>query len=303
MKAFGGHVLALILLSVFLWASSFIALKMVLQICDPYFIIFGRMTLAVLCALPVYRQLRRFTYQKGDWMLLLALGLFEPCLYFLFESRALMLTTAGQAGIITALMPVMVALGAWAMFRERITRQTIMGFCLALFGVVVLTLAGSATESAPNPALGNFYEFMAMVMATGYVLVLKKLSTRYTPLILTTVQSLSGTLFFGTLFGLSGVPFPSTLPLEGWGMIAYLGIFVSFGAYFCYNYAVSHMPASRAAAFINLIPVITLIMGMTFLDEVVTPIQYLGVVLVLSGVYLSQKRGAQPPVECSQPAA
>ncbi len=302
MKTYGGQVLALVLLSVVLWASSFIALKIVLQICDPNFVLLGRMAIATVCALPFYKQLSMAGYRKGDGYLMVGLGLCEPCLYFLFESRALMLTTTGQAGMITALMPVMVALGAWVMFKERMTRQGILGFALALVGVGALTLGAEVTETAPNPALGNFYEFMAMVMATGYVLILKKLSSRYTPLFLTTVQSVSGALFFGLLFWISPIPFPSDLSAQGWGLIAYLGIFVSLGAYFCYNYSVSRMPASKAAAFINLIPVVTLFMGWLFLGEVLTPLQYGAAALILAGVYLSQKTPSrQTPPSQEQP--
>ncbi|MCG8564058.1 MAG: DMT family transporter [Desulfobacterales bacterium] len=302
MKALGGHVLALVLLSVLLWAGSFIALKQVLALCDPNFVIFGRLSLAALCALPFYKQLGPFQYQKGDWRLLAGLGLFEPCLYFLLESKALMLTTAGQAGMITALMPAMVALAAWILLGEKISRQLIMGFALALLGVIVLTWSGKATETAPNPVLGNFLELLAMASATGYVLILKKLSPRYTPLALTTVQSLSGTLFFGILFGLSPVPVPWDLSAKGWGLIAFLGVGVSFGAYFCYNYAVARMPASQAAGFLNLTPVITLFLGWIFLGEILTPMQYGAAALTLAGVYLSQKR-SRPPMETKCPPA
>ena len=56
----------------------------------------------------------------------------EPCLYFLFEARALQLTSASQAGMITAMLPLLVAILAWGWLKERISRQTLLGFMLAI---------------------------------------------------------------------------------------------------------------------------------------------------------------------------
>ncbi|MCG8470274.1 MAG: DMT family transporter [Desulfobacterales bacterium] len=288
MRGCGGLALASILTAIVLWSGSFVALKVAFQSCDPYFVIFCRMALASLCALLFYRQIRRCAYRKGDWLFLIGMGLCEPCFYFLFEAKALMLTTASQAGMITALLPVMVAVGAWVVFRERMTWRIASGFFLAIAGVAALTWGGEATKMAPNPALGNFYEFLAMVTATGYTLLLKRLSSRYTPLFLTAVQSVAGSLFFGVLLWFFDIPLPQSLPLHVGLNILYLGTCVTFGAYFCYSYAMVRMPAAQASAFINLIPVFGLVLGWAVLGEVLAPHQYGAGALVIAGVYLSQ---------------
>jgi len=70
--------------------------------------------------------------------------------------------------------------------------------------------------------------------------------------------------------------------------IFYLGSAATLGAYGCYNYGVSQIPASQATAFINLIPVFTLIMSGLILGEQFTGVQYLASGLVFAGVILSQ---------------
>ena len=79
-------------------------------------------------------------------------------------------TSAAQAGMITALLPLLVAMGAYVFLHERITRTTLAGFLLAVVGAVWLSLAGEASSSAPAPLLGNFYEFLAMLCAMGYTM-------------------------------------------------------------------------------------------------------------------------------------
>ncbi|SCY84789.1 DMT family transporter [Desulfoluna spongiiphila] len=288
MKGERGLAVATLLGAIVLWAGSFVALKIAFRSCDPYFVIFGRMAVATCCALLFLRQIRRVDYHKGDWVYLLALGLCEPCLYFVFEAKALVLTSASQAGMITALLPVMVAVGAWMLFNESMTWRTVSGFVLAVAGVCLLTLGGEATESAPNPPLGNFYEFLAMVAAAGYTLVLKRLSYRYSPLFLTFVQSVAGAIFFAALMWGFGVPIPDSIPTEAAVTIVYLGVFVTFGAYFCYSFAMVRMPAGQATAFINLIPVLTLFFGWLILGEVFKPIQFVAGAMVIAGVFLSQ---------------
>ena len=288
MKGERGLAIATLLGAMVLWAGSFVALKIAFRSCDPYFVIFGRMAVASCCALLFYRQIRRCAYQKGDWLYIAALGLCEPCLYFVFEAKALMLTSASQAGMITALLPVMVALGAWLVFKETMTRRIVAGFAVAVAGVCLLTFTGEVTDSAPNPPLGNFYEFLAMVSATGYTLVLKRLSFRYSPLFLTSVQSVAGAIFFALLMWVFGIPVPETIPTEAAFTIVYLGVFVTFGAYFCYSFAMVRMPASQATAYINIIPVLTLMFGWLFLGEVFSPLQYTAAAMIIAGVFLSQ---------------
>ena len=282
--------------AVTLWASSFIVLKIAFAHFDPMVVIFGRMFIASLCFLVVFRQLRHVDYQPGDWKKLLFMGVCEPGLYFVFEAMALTHTDASQAGMICALLPLMVAVAARFTLGERITRRTLSGFGLAIVGAVILSAAASATETAPNPALGNFLEFMAMVCATGYMITLKGLTPRYGSWFLTMIQAFIGSVFYLPLLFLPSTQLPTAFSLPGALSVAYLGIFVTIGAYGLYNYGMSKIPASQASSFINLIPVITLILGWLFLNERLNPVQYAASAVVIAGVYLSQdRRSAEAP--------
>ncbi len=273
-----------------LWASSFIALKIAFQGYHPMIVIFGRMVVGSACFLLFYRQLRRSVIKREDLKYLLFMAVCEPCIYFIFEAKALELTSASQAGLITAMLPLMVALGATIFLKERITRQTLAGFIIAIFGACWLSIAGEKSASAPNPLLGNFLEFLAMVAATGYTLSMKHLSVRYSALFLTAVQSLVGALFFSLFLLHPDISVPRVwYPAPALAVI-YLGSFVTLGAYLSYNYGVSKIPASQASAFVNLIPVFTVILGFIILGERFLPSQYVASALVLLGVFISQRR-------------
>jgi drug/metabolite transporter (DMT)-like permease len=272
-----------------LWGSSFIALKLAFTELPPMWVIFGRMALGSLVFLLAWRWRGRIEYRAGDSKYLLGLATCEPCLYFIFEALALQRTSASQAGMITALLPLLVAVGAYLTLRERITRTTLAGFLLAVVGAVWLSLAGDADEHAPAPLLGNFFEFLAMLCATGYTLLLKHLSSRYSAFALTALQAFVGSLFFLPL-ALFNAGLPAEISTQGWGAVVYLGIVVTVGAYGLYNFGVGRLPASQASGFTNLIPVFTLLMAVLFLGERLNAWQLLAVGLVFIGVGLSQWR-------------
>ena len=278
-----------LILAMLVWGSSFPALKLAVRHYHPFSIIFGRMAVASLCFVFVIPKFKN-VYQKGDWKKLALLAFFEPCLYFVFESWALVNTTASQAGTLVAILPLMVALAARMILDEPLSARTLTGLFLAIVGAVWLSLGGSASEFSPNPILGNFLEFMAMVFATGYVIMVKKLSPTYPPSLLTAVQAFMGALFFFPLMLLTGTGFPTNIEPEGLTAILYLGIIVTIGGYGFFNYGISRIPASQASAFTNLIPVFAVVLGYLVLDEVFSPVQYLASFLVLAGVIISQER-------------
>jgi len=273
-----------------LWASSFIALKIAFQGYHPMIVIFGRMVVGSVCFLVFYRQLRHTVIKREDVKYLLFMAVCEPCIYFIFEAKALELTSASQAGLITAMLPLMVALGATVFLKERISRQTVVGFLIAISGACWLSLAGEKSVSAPNPLLGNFLEFLAMVAATGYTLSLKHLSARYSALFLTAVQTWIGSFFFSLFLIHPDISLPRVWYPAPALAVLYLGSFVTLGAYLFYNYGVSKIPASQASAFINLIPVFAVILGFIILGERFVPSQYVASLVVLVGVFISQRR-------------
>ena len=277
-----------LLVAMILWGSSFVAMKYAFAWFDPMVVIAGRLVVASLCFLPFIPAFSRLPLTRKHILPILAMCFCEPCLYFIFEATALTQTTASQAGMITTMLPLLVAVNSALFLGEHISRKTIMGFAIAAIGAFWLSMSGNVTEQAPNPALGNLLEFIAMVCATGYIILMKYLSRSLPVLFLTAMQAFIGTLFFIPVLMLPMVELPQTLPMPPVLAVIYLGVFVTVGAYGLYNFGVSRVPASQATAFINLIPAVTLFFGFVLLDERLTGWQMLACVIVFIGVFLSQ---------------
>lgn len=279
-----------LLLAVFLWASSFIALKIAFVAYDPMVVIFGRMLVATICFLIIGRRVTQsLHYHRGDYKLIIAMAFCEPCLYFIFEAKAVQNTTASQAGMITALGPILVMAGAALFLKERIKVGSWVGSIIAIIGVCWLTLAASPSQDAPNPLLGNFLEFLAMICAAGYTLIAKSLTARYSPFFLTATQALIGCLFYFPLLFLPATVLPDQLHPGPALAILYLGAVVTLGAYGLFNYGIKYLPANQAGSYVNLIPLFAVLLGWLILGDSFTGLQLCAGVLIAGGVYLTQR--------------
>lgn len=275
--------------AVFLWGTSFMATKTALAGFAPMTVIWLRMVLASLVGVFVFRRIPRPDYRPGDWKILAFLCLMQPCLYYLFENYAITLTTSSQAGMVSALVPFLVAVGAWVALKEPLSHRGISGLVISIGGVVWLSLSGVSDESAPNPVLGNSLEVGAMICAAVYMVGMKRLAERYSTWWLTAMQCVAGAVFFlpGAVMG-GSVPLADT-PVTAWLGVAYLGLIVTLGAFGLYNMAMTMMPAGKAAMAINMVSPVALVSGWLVLGETMTPMQLAACGVVGFGVWLGRK--------------
>lgn len=280
--------LAALITAVVLWGGSFVAMRVAVTVIGPMAVMWCRMMIALVLILPFAKSLFPACYQRGDWKLLGPMVLFQPCLYFLLESNALQFTTSSQAGVISASVPVLVTIGAVFFLSETIAFATLVGIALSIAGVVFLTVSADPGGIGQSPIIGNTLEFLAMICAAGNMLIVKRLSDRYNPWSLTALQIVAGSIFF-----LPGSFWLTRIPYEGWTLslilsLIFLGSCVTFGAFGLYNWGISHIRAAQASSFINLVPVVAVILGWAVLGESLSFRQCLAAVAVIAGVMLSQ---------------
>lgn len=275
--------------AVILWGGSFSAMRAALDVLPAWTVMWLRMVIALICILPLIRTVRFDGYRPGDWKLLLPTVLLQPCLYFWLESSALSLTSSAQAGVISASVPLLVGFGAWLVFKESMRLATAAGLALSLAGVAVLSLSGQATNQAPAPLAGNTLELLAMACAAANMLLIRTLGRRYNPWSLTVLQVVTGCVFFSPgaahLGSVSWEVFDQRLILT----LLFLGAGVTLGAFSLYNWSITRMNATTAAAHINLIPVIAVGCGVFFLGETMTLVQLLAALTVLASVLMTQR--------------
>lgn len=270
-----------------LYGSTFLAMKVVLQYYPPVTMLMIRMVFAALLFLPfLFTTYKGLKLQKQDWKILLLMILAEPCLYFIFEGYALQNTTSSQAGIVNALEPVFITLGAAFILKEKMPKVAYLGFVIAIIGSILLSVTAQATETAPNPLLGNLLETIAIILTALSIIATKYLMDKYPPFFLAGWQIIGGAVFFVLL----NITMYGSIHI-GWNIALFILIYLAVltvVTYALYNYAMCSLSASKASPFLYLMPVFAMIFGWFFLDEVLTKVQILACFVIFFGIYLTQ---------------
>ena len=271
------------------WGLSFVATKVALESIPPFTLVFARFSLAALIFL-FLRQGRKWpSFNPKDHVKMVLLALFEPGLYFIFETIGLQHTSAPKAALIIATIPVVVLVLSAVMLGERSGGASIFGIFLSFGGIVLLVIGDPEFRwSLEGSLLGDLLIGGAVISASLYMVFARDLGRSYSSVEITYVQIIYGAMFFC-------LPFLWEAPSLTWSSITlhsslaviYLTVFATVGAFLCYNYALAQVPVSRAAIFVNGIPVVTAIGAWVLLDERLTAIQAGGGALVLAAVFIT----------------
>jgi drug/metabolite transporter (DMT)-like permease len=279
--------------TVIFWGLSFVATKVALESIPTFTIIFARFALAsVFFAGMTFRHgIPSFT--PRDHVMIFLTAFFEPGLYFIFETLGLVHTTAPKASLIIATIPITVMVFSALLLKERTGRLGIAGVLLSLMGIIILVTGDPDFDGTFGGSLkGDLLIFGAVLSAALYIVGARNLGRRYSSLEITTVQVFYGAVFYAPAF-IWQFPDISWDSISGrsWGGLLYLTVFATVAAFLCYNYALTKIPASRAAIFINGIPVVTAIGAWIILGESLTIFQAAGGVLVLVAVFITNLPG------------
>ena len=291
-----------------IWAGAGIAVKEALIVFSPLTLIVLRFTLAVLIMLAVGLSFRRNEIlglqlvAKRDIPLFLLGGLFQPFLYFIFETytyQSFASPTIAEAMLST--QPVFAPIFAFVLLRERVTRNNILGIILSTIGMLLLLLVGSDDFSLGSP-WGILLAIVTVSMSVSYSVILRRIPTHYSSLsIVFYVQSFSLMLFYivwmlmgeASAFMNNSTPLlhHSTQLLHSGIAVLYLAIFASVAAFVLFCYTVRKIGVTRANVFNNIRPVFTAMLMWLIFDEVLPIWKLIGIVIIIIGLFISQKVG------------
>ncbi len=275
--------------AVLFWGLSFVATKMALESIPAFTLVFARFSLAscFFLILMIRFGFPRFTWKEHRKLFLMSL--FEPGLYFVFETLGLQHTTAAKASLIIATIPLAVTLFGIPLLGEKPRTLTLTGIVLSFAGIGILVAGDPEFQwELGGRLLGDVLIFCAVLSATFYIIGARDLGRKHSALDITSLQIFYGALFFapGFLWELPEIQW-NAISSRSLAALAYLTVFATVAAFVCYNYGLSKVPAARASMFINCIPVITTCGAWFLLGERLTMFQICGGSTVLLAVFLS----------------
>ena len=283
--------------SMLFWGTSFVFTTIALKITDPISIVFIRLFISAVMLwiiIAVFFRKEKIPFSLLKWIAVLAF--FEPFIYFLGETYGLQRVSPVITSLIISTIPVFIAIVMRLFFRAKLTVINFIGIFISLSGVILILVEKNMQFAVD--VLGLSLLFVAVFAAVGYGIFLNKLAPNVHPVWLIAVQNTFGAFFFLPLYLALRQPpnfthasvFTFLTPKwEMWTCILVLSIFSSSLAFIFYSVGVQKIGVARSSVFANLVPIFTAITSFILLDEHLSGLKIIGILIVVLGLMLTQR--------------
>ena len=281
------------------WSGAFITGKLAIQEFPPFALTFFRFLFAfpIIYFILYIREPEQVLPHGRQWLPLILLGSIGTFCYHALFFSALQYTTVINSSLIGAMNPMVTTVLAILFFHEQLTRWRLVGIFLSFCGAfLIVTRASWQIISTFHFNEGDILMIFAVFSWAIYSLLSRYYMKKYqlSPLMVTTYT------FLICVFVC--IPFvvwedPRTYlwmtTTGGWLSVLYMSVFASVIGYLIQMTAIQRIGAPRAAVFVNLVPVFTIIQSVLILGESLTVLTLIGAATVISGVYLALRPGTE----------
>jgi len=223
---------------------------------------------------------------RKDMLRLAVCAVFGIALNQTLFFEGLNLSTPINASIIMVAIPIMVMVFAHFIIGEKITRNKLTGIIFGFAGAVYLILQGGSFSLDASTSLGNLLIFLNASSYALFLVLVKPLMAKYSPLTV-----MKWVFSFGLLYIL-----PVTLPLvrssdfgaippQIWASIAYVIFFTTVLAYFLNNYSLKTISPTMNSAYIYLQPFLAALVALFAGKDKLTYVEVLAAAAIFTGVY------------------
>jgi drug/metabolite transporter (DMT)-like permease len=273
------------------WAGNYVFGKYVVSEMTPIQMTFVRWMIAVLILFPLAHVIEKPKWGRvwKQWKILLIMSLLGIVGYNMLLYEALRFTTSLNAALVNSINPAMLAICAVWFLKEKLSVVSGIGLIVSLIGVLLVLTQGALLQVfAIHYNHGDLLMLLAITVWTFYTLIGKKMDNM-PPIAATAVSATLGLLVLLPFFLTSGFSYHlSGMATMG---ILYIALFPSVFSFVFWNYAVRAVGASRSGIYLNLLTVFTALISLLLGNPITLP-QIIGGVLVIIGVYLTNRKSA-----------
>lgn len=275
------------------WGATFIAGRHVSQDMGPFTIAFLRFAMASVLLLSLtWRKEGRFPRLTWRQLMLVALlGMTGVFTYNVLFFKGLHLIEASRASLIVATCPAFIAVASALFLREKLGLVQTIGIPLSVLGAAVVISQGDLRRILTGGVgLGELCILGCVLCWAAYSLIGKAVMRRLSPLVSVSYSSAIGALALAAPAATEGLARDvGHASLADWASIAYLAVFGTVLGFVWFYEGVQLIGATRAGLFINFVPISAVILAAVMLGEPITWSLAIGAILVLLGVYLTNR--------------
>jgi drug/metabolite transporter (DMT)-like permease len=276
------------------WGGNAVVARGVVDVVPPVSLAFWRWVVAFLILIPFslvhVKRDWRTAVSSWRWMVLLSfLGIacFNALLY-----TAAHTTTAINVSLMQTVMPAIIILISWVVFRDRITALQMVGVAVSMAGACLLVVRGQWRVLLTMELVkGDVLMLIAVLIYALYSALFRKRPPIHPLSILFFTFGLGALMLLPLyIYELSTVG-PFFIGPAAIMSILYVALFPSIIAYFCWNRGIELIGANRAGLFTYLVPFFASIMAIIFLGEVLHLYHFMGMALIIGGMVIFNRRG------------
>jgi len=269
------------------WGFNLSALSVLVNSIDPITLTSARIFTAGVAVLIVAKLMGIFRFpSKQEWKTIGLITIFNVVLHHTFLALGLTKTSGVNAGIILGSAPLITMLLSVIFLRDKVTGLRAVGYLLGFLGIIVTSIAGVDGMNAIS--LGDGYIFFSMLVQAISFILISKLNPSFDPRLLTGYMLIIGSVCIFMVALVIDRDVSQLSQLFTWK----LGILFLFSAiiatalgHMIYNYAVKNVGPAETTIFVNLNTLFALIGASIFLGEPILKQHYVGLVLILIGVF------------------
>ena len=237
------------------------------------------------CVLLSFVGRAKNSFERGDLPRLVTVAFFNVVGYHLSLNYAEKTVSSGLAGLLISLGPVFSALLAAAFLKEKVTKRLGFALVLALIGTIILSMQdlweGYASLSGPLAVVISAFSFAAFGVFS------KPLVSKYGALHVAGWAGLLGTCMLFPLFSGTFVNDAARLGPVGWASLLYLSLLSTVIGYAVFYTLIGRGGVLTLMIQLYLVPVVSVIGGVTLLGESLTPFTMIGGSAILIAVWLA----------------
>jgi drug/metabolite transporter (DMT)-like permease len=206
---------------------------------------------------------------------------------------------AGLATVLGNTQVVLVGLLAWALFRERPGRSSLLAIPVAMLGILLISGALEKSAYGSDPKLGAVYGVLTGIAYSGFLLALRRGSGErgrvagplYDATLASAVFVVPAGLFLGNL------DFTPSLEATAWLILLALSSQVL--GWLLITVSLGRLPAALTSVLLTLQPLLAVLFAALLIDERPSALQLLGAVAILAGLLIASvgRRQKQAPLE------
>lgn len=250
-----------------------------------------------------YDQAPGITPKKQDWLYFTLLGFLGITFHQWLQSTGLQTVQASTTAWVVATTPIFIAVLSWIFLHERADWLQVVGIILGAVGVIVVVSNGDVGGLFTGQ-FGTSGDLLILISAVNWA-IFSILSSRglknYQPTQMMFYVMAIGWLFTTILFVTGGgIEDLQHLTWTSFGGICFLGVFCSGLAYIAWYDGLQALPATQIGAFLNIEPLVAVIVARPILGENILFITLAGGAIILLGVRLVQKPTTTPKNEISE---